>query len=98
MDNIVQPVVLLLHRTILSTISEVVMVTIAIRKGSDLGRAIAELRRRRGMDQADLAARTGLTADYLSKIESGRTSSILEHELRVLRRLGATITIEVPDG
>lgn len=50
------------------------------------------------MTQAELAEKTGLTPSYLSKIESGRTSTILEHELRILRRLGASITIELRDG
>lgn len=71
---------------------------ITIRTGADLGRAIAELRASRSMSQSELADLAGISATYISKIESGRTSSILEHELRVLRRLGAQITIEVPDG
>lgn len=71
---------------------------ISIRTGSDLGRAIAELRAARSMSQAELADVAGLSATYISKIESGRTSSLLEHELRVLRRLGVHIIIEVPDA
>ncbi len=69
-----------------------------IRSGSDFGRAIAELRRRRGMNQEQAAELTGLTKAYISKIESGRTSSLLEHELRILRRLGATVTVELDDA
>lgn len=68
--------------------------TFSVRTGTDVGRAVAEIRTSRGMSQADLADLTGLSANYISKIESGRTSSILEHELRVLRRLGVKITIE----
>lgn len=70
---------------------------IAVRTGGDLGRAIAEVRRDRGLSQAELAEYSGLSAAYLSKIESGRTSSVLEHALRVLRRLGVKLTIEVSD-
>jgi transcriptional regulator with XRE-family HTH domain len=72
--------------------------TIAIKTGTDLGRAVAELRGKHGITQAELAELAGLTTAYVSKIESGRTSSLLEHELRILRRLGATITVEMPDG
>ena len=72
--------------------------TILIKTGADLGRAIAEIRSQRSISQTELAEMVGLSPNYISKIETGRTSSILEHELRVLRRLGATITIEVPSG
>ncbi|MGI8793780.1 MAG: helix-turn-helix domain-containing protein [Acidimicrobiales bacterium] len=74
------------------------MPRVRVRTGADIGRAIGELRIRRAMTQAELAEKTGLTPSYLSKIESGRTSTILEHELRILRRLGASITIELRDG
>jgi transcriptional regulator with XRE-family HTH domain len=69
-----------------------------VRRGSDLGKAIAALRAQTEMSQADLADVAGLAENYISKIERGRTSSILEHELRILRRLGATLMIEFPDG
>ncbi len=72
--------------------------TIRVNTGADLGRAIAEIRSAQSISQADLAELVGLSPNYISKIETGRTSSILEHELRVLRRLGATITIEVPSA
>lgn len=72
--------------------------TAVIRSGEDFGRTIAERRRRVNMAQSELADLAGLSTAYLSKIENGRTSSILEHELRILRRLGATITVEFDDG
>lgn len=74
------------------------MSQISIRSGEDLGRAIAELRTQRGMTQHQLAEIVGLSPAYVSKIEAGRTSSVLEHELRILRRLGARVAIEVPGG
>lgn len=74
------------------------MSEISVRSGSDLGRAIAELRIRRGLTQSELAELAGLSSAYVSKIETGRTSAIVEHELRILRRLGARLTIEAPDG
>lgn len=73
------------------------MKRIAIRTGSDLGLAIAETRRVRGLTQAELAERSGLSAAYISKIESGRSSSLLDHALRLLRRLGVDLVVEVPD-
>jgi HTH-type transcriptional regulator / antitoxin HipB len=71
-----------------------------IRSGADLGRSIADLRGRQGMTQSELAVRVGLSRDYLAKIEGGRTVSLLEHSLRILRRMGATVTIswEPDDG
>ena len=64
-----------------------------IHTGADFGRAIAEIRTRRNLTQAQLAAQTGLTRDYLAHLESGRTVTLLEHLLRVLRRSGATVTV-----
>ena len=71
-----------------------------VRSGADLGRSIADLRGRQGLTQSELAVQTGLSRDYLAKIEGGRTVSLLEHSLRILRRMGATVTItwESPDG
>lgn len=68
-----------------------------IRTGTDMGRAIAEVRREQGLSARETAERTGLSPQYLSKIEAGRTTKVLEHQLRVLRRLGATISVEFPD-
>ena len=71
-----------------------------VHSGADLGRSIADLRRRQGLTQAELAVQSGLSRDYLAKIEGGRTVSLLEHSLRTLRRMGATVTIswESDDG
>jgi transcriptional regulator with XRE-family HTH domain len=73
-----------------------------IRSGADLGRAIADIRRDRGMSQKDVATETELTRAYLAQIEAGRTVSLLERTLRVLRRLGAHVTVtfepETSDG
>lgn len=73
--------------------------TWTIRSGSDLGRAVADVRAATGRTQADLAADTGLTRAYVAQIETGRTSPLLDHLLRALRRMGATVivTFEDPD-
>ena len=58
----------------------------AVRTGADVGRAIGELRRNAQLTQEDLGELVGLNGKYISKIESGRTVTLLEHELRILRR------------
>jgi HTH-type transcriptional regulator/antitoxin HipB len=71
--------------------------TWVVRSGDDLGRAIAEIRIARGLTQAQLAERAALDRSYLAKFERGRTSPLLDQLLRVLRRLGATVTITFDD-
>jgi transcriptional regulator with XRE-family HTH domain len=68
-----------------------------VRSPEGLGQAVAEIRRARGMTQAELAAGDGLRRDWLAKLESGRTNRVLEHLLRLLRRLGATVTVTWDD-
>ncbi|MGB3737123.1 MAG: helix-turn-helix transcriptional regulator [Ilumatobacter sp.] len=70
---------------------------IPIRTGNDLGQAIVEARRSLDLSATEVAQRTGLSPQYLSKIESGRTTRVLEHQLRILRRLGARVIVEFPD-
>lgn len=66
-----------------------------VHSGSDLGRAVADIRHLRNRTQADLATETGIGRTWLAKFETGRTSPVLEHLLRLLRRLGATVTITI---
>lgn len=68
-----------------------------VRSGTDLGRAIAEIRTTRTLTQQQLADRSGLSRSWLAKLEAGRSAVVLDHLLRVLRRLGATITITFDD-
>lgn len=69
-----------------------------VRSGPDLGAAIAEVRLTRELTQTELGDQVGLSATYVSKVESGRTTPLLDHQIRILRRLGAKITIEFDDG
>lgn len=71
--------------------------TWTIRSGTDLGRAVADIRAATHRTQTDLAADTGLTRAYVAKIETGRTSPLLDHLLRALRRMGATVTVTFED-
>jgi transcriptional regulator with XRE-family HTH domain len=67
--------------------------TWTVRSTEDLGRAVSEIRRARGMTQKELAEQGGLSRVWLAKLETGHTTPVLDHLLRLLRRLGATVTI-----
>ena len=67
--------------------------TWTVRSAEDLGRAIADIRRADGLTQEELATQGGLSRSWLAKLETGHTTPVLEHLLRLLHRLGATITI-----
>lgn len=73
--------------------------TWTVRTPVDLARTVADIRIAQQRTQADVAADAGLTREYVAKIESGRTSPLLDHLLRLLRRLGATVTVtfDVPE-
>lgn len=68
-----------------------------IRSGPDIGRAIRTIRTSLGLTRLEAAELTGIDPSYLAKIEQGRSVSLLENELRILRRLGARITITFDD-
>ena len=72
--------------------------TFTVRSSEDLGRAVAEIRRSRGLTQEELAAEGGLTRSWLAKLELGRSTPVLDHLLRLLRRLGATVTVSFGDS
>lgn len=70
-----------------------------IRTPDDLGRAIAGARRERGLSQGALAEELGFKRSYLSELENGGEGTIaLERSLRALRRLGAEVTVTLPDA
>lgn len=70
----------------------------SINAPEDLGRAIAGARRRHGWSQDRLAEEIGVDRSYLARLESGAsTPLVLERVLRSLRRLGARVTITLPD-
>jgi transcriptional regulator with XRE-family HTH domain len=69
-----------------------------VRTPADLGRAMAGARRERGLSQGEFAEDLGFERSYLSELESGETTIALERTLRALRRLGAEITISLPDA
>ncbi len=73
------------------------MAMYTIRSPKDLGRVIADRRNSSGLTQAELAKTAAVSRSYLSQIEAGRSSSVMDHSFRLLRRLGATITISFDD-
>jgi transcriptional regulator with XRE-family HTH domain len=72
--------------------------TWVVRSGEDVGHAVAEIRRRRSLTQEELAAQGGLSRTWLAKLEAGRSATVLDHLLRLLRRLGATVVVTFEDG
>jgi transcriptional regulator with XRE-family HTH domain len=70
--------------------------TWTVRSSADLGRAVASARASRGLTQAELAEDAGINRSYLAALERGASTLALERALRVLRRLGATVTVALP--
>ena len=70
---------------------------IEIRRAEDLGLAVAESRLSRGLTQAQLAEEAGIERTYLAKLESGLNTILVDRALRLLRRLGARVVVELPD-
>ena len=71
---------------------------IVIRSGDDLGLAVAEARVVRRLSQQELAAEVGIDRTYLARLENGLTVQMLDRAVRILRLLGATITVTLPDA
>jgi transcriptional regulator with XRE-family HTH domain len=69
-----------------------------VRAPGDLGRAIAGVRHRRGWTQQRLAEELGVERSYVSQLESGEATLALERSLRALRRLGAEVSISLPES
>lgn len=63
----------------------------------DLGLAVAEVRHSRNLSQADAAEMAGIGRTWLAKLENGRSTRVLDHLLRLLRRMGATVTVTWDD-
>ena len=68
-----------------------------VRTGADLGAALAEARRARSLTQQQLAESANLDRTYLAKIEAGASVQMLDRTLRLLRRLGAEVTVTLPE-
>lgn len=69
-----------------------------IRSAADLGRAVATMRTRRGLSQAQVAELLGVDRSYVAKIERGHSSPLLDLMLHALVDLGGTLTVEFDEG
>ena len=65
---------------------------------ADLGRMVREIRRKRGLKQADLAARCGVGIRFISNLENGKETVEFGRALRVIRFLGLRLKVERRDG
>ena len=59
-----------------------------------LSRCVRSLRRRRGWQQADLAAAVGRSQQWVSAVESGRSDPSLGDVITALSELGASIAVQ----
>ena len=64
-----------------------------VRSAADLGRAVAGVRGKRGLTQQRLAEEAGVERSYLARLEAGGSTLAIERAVRLLRRMGATITV-----
>jgi transcriptional regulator with XRE-family HTH domain len=62
----------------------------------DLGRALASVRRSRGVSQGELAAMLDVHRSYIAELEAGGSVQMLERLLRAFKRLGAEVEIRLP--
>lgn len=72
-----------------------------VRSGEDLGAAVREARLSAGLTQEQLAEATSTERTYLTRLESGLSVLFLDRALRLLRHLGAEVTVtlrETPRG
>jgi transcriptional regulator with XRE-family HTH domain len=69
----------------------------SIHNPADIGRAIAGVRAEKGLTQSELAAQLEVDRGYLARLEAGASQLVLERSLRALRRMGARITVSLPD-
>jgi transcriptional regulator with XRE-family HTH domain len=68
-----------------------------VRSAADLGRAIAGVRGRRGLTQRRLAEQAAVDRSYLARLEAGASTLAIERALRLLRRMGATVTVSIDE-
>lgn len=66
---------------------------VALSTPGRLSRCVRSLRRRRGWQQADLAAAVGRSQQWVSAVESGRSDPSLGDVITALSQLGASIAV-----
>jgi len=70
---------------------------VEVRTTADFALAVAEARYAAGLTQAQAAERAGIERTYLARMEAGLSTVLLTRLLRVLTRLGARVTVTLPD-
>ena len=65
-----------------------------IRRPNDLGAAVRENRRKRGMNQTELAARLEVNRESVSRLEKGDPGITLGIVLRALNVLGLSLVLD----
>jgi len=65
-----------------------------IRRPNDIGAAVKEARRKRGMNQTELAARLEVNRESVSRLETGDPGITLGIVLRALSVLGLTLALD----
>ena len=70
----------------------------SVGSADDLGRAISGIRKLKGLRQTDLAEELGIDRQYLIRLEAGQGTLAIERALRALRRMGAEVTVTLPEG
>lgn len=69
-----------------------------IRRASDIGDIVHELRKRQGIRQADMAGMIGASHVLLRDIERGKETVNLGKVLQLLEELGVRVLLDVPEG
>lgn len=69
-----------------------------IRTPTDLGAAIRDGRRRRGLDQQALAAKIGVSRQWIVEVEKGKPRAEVGLILRALDALGVALSIAATDA
>ena len=68
---------------------------VEVRDPQGLGRWVRQVRKAKGLTQAELAGVAGVGVRFLSEMERGKASSHLGKVMRVLHRLGCRLRVEV---
>jgi transcriptional regulator with XRE-family HTH domain len=68
-----------------------------VRKPRDIGDVIKVARERARLNQAELANEVGIDRFYLGRMESGVSNEYLDRLLRILKSLGITMSLTLPD-
>jgi len=64
------------------------------RSSQELGRFVRQVRKAKGLTQAEMAGLAGVGVRYLSELERGKATSHLGKALQVLHRLGCRLALE----